>query len=150
MMASIIGDTEKHAVPYERIGERLDLFSARAHQNALALRRFEPPRTRRAIVVYTTSETAQLGLNTAHPYPSLLSSEYVNKILSFSWRSGSNRPGRNPNGGLTGAIDEELQKAELVEKGETIALTKVPLASGQRTNTMLLRGGRKTGNLPHD
>ena len=51
-------------------------------------------------------------------------------------------------------IDEELQKAELVEKGETIVLlTKVPLASGQRTNTMLLHvvGRVKPVTLvPHD
>ena len=41
--------------------------------------------------------------------------------------------------GLLERIDEELQRAELVERNETIVLlTKVPLDKGQRTNTMLL------------
>ena len=134
MMNRIICDTEQSSrYPYENISQRLDLFSAQAHQNALALAGVRAAKDlgAKAIVVYTTSgATAQLvsQYRPSVPIVAFVPNATHQNALSFSWGVQSRiLPTENQMEALLERIDEELQRAELVERNETIVLlTKCP------------------------
>jgi pyruvate kinase len=145
IMASIVCEAE--ASPRLRT-DRLDFLAAAEHddfQNAVAQAAVWASKElrARAIVVFSTSgNTARLisDYRPKVPVLALVPSLQDQRRLQFSWGLSSEIvPPMNTNDHLFSVIDQVMVKRGMAEPGDTVVVvTKLPLSSRQRSNTMLL------------